>query len=73
MLLQICIVHQYRFAGGKWKDYTKDLNRDGSNLKVVTFLCDHCEFRYKPKTIVVNGVEYEGEQEAVKAVKKYFK
>ena len=67
------IAVQYRFAGGEWKDYTKDLNRDGSNLKVVDFLCDFCEFRYKPKTIVVNGVEYDDEQKAVKVVQDYFK
>ena len=64
---------QYRFAGGKWKDYTQDLNHEGSKLKAVHFLCDYCEFRYKPKTIVVNGVEYEDEQEATDAVKDYFK
>lgn len=67
------ITVQYRFAGGKWKDYTQDLNHEGSKLKAVHFLCDFCEFRYKPKTIVVNGVEYEDEQKAVKVVKKYFK
>ena len=64
---------QYRFAGGMWKDYTQDLNHDSSKLKAVHFLCDLCEFRYKPKTIVVNGVEYEDEQKAVNVVKDYFK
>ena len=64
---------QYRFAGGEWKDYTQDLNHEGSKLKAVDFLCDFCEFRYKPKTIVVNGVEYEDEQKAVKVVQDYFK
>ena len=67
------ITVQYRFAGGEWKDYTQDLNHEGSKLKAVHFLCDHCEFRYKPKTIVVNGVEYEDEQKAVNVVKDYFK
>ena len=55
------------------KDCTQDLNHEGSKLKAVDFLCDLCEFRYKPKTIVVNGVEYEDEQKAVKVVQDYFK
>lgn len=67
------ITVQYRFAGGVWKDYTQDLNHDSSNLKAVDFLCDLCEFRYKPKIIIVNGVEYEDEREATNAVKDYFK
>ena len=64
---------QYRFAGGEWKDYAHDLNHASSKLKAVDFLRDFCEFRYKPKTIVVNGVEYEDEQKAVKVVQDYFK
>ena len=50
--------------------YAEDSNM---GVKGDYFLCDYCEFRYKPKTIVVNGVEYEDEQKAVKVVQDYFK
>ena len=48
---------QYRFPDSIWMDFTNNLNSGGSSLKVVDLLNDYAEFRLKPRTIKLNGVE----------------
>ena len=48
---------QYKFPDGIWMDFTTNLNLRGSGLKVVDFLNDYAEFRLKPRTVNLNGVE----------------
>ena len=61
---------EFKDGMGKWENIKHHMNLD---LSMFLTAPDWMNFRIKPRTITINGIECQSEAEAFKLVKEFFK